>query len=93
MLDGEPSYENIPQGLHDTSQPYWTAADCRRYAYWAVFSGAFGHTYGDNAVMQFYSGSGKGSYGPKGSWMEELSAPGVGADAASEAPDARTAVL
>ena len=54
VLDGEPSYENIPQGLHDGTQPYWTAADARRYAYWSVFAGACGHTYGDNAVMQFH---------------------------------------
>ncbi|MBO7379046.1 MAG: DUF4038 domain-containing protein, partial [Bacteroidales bacterium] len=25
ILDGEPSYERIPQGLHDFSQPQWTA--------------------------------------------------------------------
>lgn len=54
VLDGEPSYENIPQGLHDFSQPLWKARDVRRYAYWSVFEGACGHTYGDNAIMQFY---------------------------------------
>jgi hypothetical protein len=73
VVDGEPSYEGIPQGLHDTSQPYWTAADCRRYAYWSVFAGAFGHTYGDNAVMQFYRpGIDRGAYGPKESWSDAL---------------------
>jgi hypothetical protein len=50
-LDGEPSYEGIPQGLHDPTQPLWTDADARRYAYWSVFAGACGHTYGDNAVL------------------------------------------
>jgi Protein of unknown function (DUF4038)/Putative collagen-binding domain of a collagenase len=79
VLDGEPSYEGIPQGLHDTSQPYWTAADCRRYAYWSVFAGAFGHTYGDNAVMQFYRpGIDRGAYGPKESWIRALRDPGAG---------------
>jgi hypothetical protein len=79
VLDGEPSYEGIPQGLHDTSQPYWTDADCRRYAYWSVFAGALGHTYGDNAVMQFYRpGIDKGSYGPKKPWSEALQDPGSG---------------
>lgn len=33
ILDGEPSYENIPHGLHDTTQLKWQAADLRRYAY------------------------------------------------------------
>jgi hypothetical protein len=77
VVDGEPSYEGIPQGLHDTSQPYWTDADCRRYAYWSVFAGAFGHTYGDNAVMQFHRpGIDKGSYGTKESWSEAIGDPG-----------------
>lgn len=79
VVDGEPSYEGIPQGLHDTSQPYWTGADCRRYEYWSVFAGASGHTYGDNAVMQFYRPeTGQGKYGPKKSWIEALQDPGSG---------------
>ena len=77
VVDSEPSYEGIPQGLHDSSQPYWSDADCRRYAYWSVFAGAFGHTYGDNAVMQFYrQGLDKGAYGPKESWTEAIQDPG-----------------
>lgn len=68
-LDGEPSYEQIPQGLHDPREPYWQAEDVRRYAYWSVFQGAMGHTYGDNAIMQFYSGrSGEGNYGVRERW-------------------------
>ena len=77
VLDGEPSYENIPQGLHDTTQPYWTAGDCRRYAYWSVFAGSFGHTYGDNAVMQMHKpGDQKRSYGAKNYWFEAIDDPG-----------------
>lgn len=53
-IDGEPSYENLPQGLHDHSKPYWKASDVRRYAYWSVFAGACGHTYGQNTVRQVY---------------------------------------
>jgi hypothetical protein len=51
-IDGEPSYEGIPQGLHDPAEPYWNENDVRRYAYWSVFAGGFGFTYGNNAVMQ-----------------------------------------
>jgi hypothetical protein len=51
-IDGEPSYENIPHGLHEPRQPRWGADDVRRYAWWAVMAGAFGHTYGENSVMQ-----------------------------------------
>ncbi|MDE6787128.1 MAG: glycoside hydrolase family 140 protein, partial [Muribaculaceae bacterium] len=53
VLDGEPSYENIPKGLHSADEPLWNDKDVRRYAYWSVFGGACGHTYGHNNVMQF----------------------------------------
>ena len=77
-IDGEPSYEGIPHGLHDTSQPYWTAGDCRRYAYWSVFAGAFGHTYGNNAVMQMNAPeSRQRSFGPKNYWYEAIDDPGA----------------
>jgi hypothetical protein len=76
VLDGEPSYENIPQGLHDPNQPYWTANDVRRYAWWSVFAGAFGHTYGENSVMQMHKSGEKGAYGVRTTWQEGLNAPG-----------------
>lgn len=72
-LDGEPSYESIPQGLHDHTQPYWTASDVRRYAYWSVFAGACGHAYGQNTVRQVYKqGINKGESGAKISFYEAL---------------------
>jgi hypothetical protein len=78
-LDGEPSYEGIPQGLHDTLQPYWKDNDVRRYAYWSVFAGAFGFTYGNNAVMQFHVPTDKGSaYGAKKYWFDAINDPGAG---------------
>ncbi|NLM10826.1 MAG: DUF4038 domain-containing protein [Clostridiaceae bacterium] len=77
-LDGEPSYESIPQGLHDTTQPYWDANDVRRYAYWSVFAGSCGHTYGHNAVMQMHRpGDGEGSYGVREYWYDALDAEGA----------------
>jgi len=77
-LDGEPSYEGIPQGLHDTTQPYWTDSDVRRYAYWSVFAGACGFTYGNSAIMQFHKENDKSSaYGVKDLWEVALNAPGA----------------
>ncbi len=77
-LDGEPSYENIPQGLHDPKQPRWTDRDVRRYAYWSVFAGAFGHTYGNNAVMQMHKpGDTDASYGVRECWCDEINAAGA----------------
>ena len=78
-LDAEPSYEWIPQGLHDVTQPYWTAYEVRRYAYWSVLAGACGHTYGDNAVMQFYREGNDGvTYGPVCEWDEAIHHAGSG---------------
>jgi hypothetical protein len=77
-MDGEPSYENIPQGLHDYSRPKWTAADVRRYAYWEVFAGGAGFTYGENSVMQFHTpGDADANYDVKGSWTEGIHSPGA----------------
>jgi hypothetical protein len=77
-LDGEPSYEGIPQGLHDTTQPFWTDSDVRRYAYWSVFAGGCGFTYGNNAVMQFHKEDDtESSYGVKDNWEVALNAPGA----------------
>lgn len=78
-LDGEPSYEGIPQGLHDTLQPLWTDNDVRRYAYWSVFAGGCGYTYGNNSVMQMHKPSDKGSaYGAKSMWYDAINDPGAG---------------
>jgi hypothetical protein len=78
VIDGEPSYEGIPQGLHDTLQPYWTDDDVRRYGYWSVFAGAFGYTYGHSAIMQFHqSGDKSPAYGPKLFWEQALNEPGA----------------
>ncbi len=77
-IDGEPSYEGIPHGLHKAEDPYWTAADIRRYAYWSIFSGAFGYTYGHNATMQFYSKKDEGSaFHCKEYWTEAMGAIGA----------------
>jgi hypothetical protein len=77
-IDGEPSYEGIPQGLHDPSEPFWNANDVRRYAYWSVFAGAFGFTYGHSAVMQMHKpGNPSPSYGVREYWTEALNATGA----------------
>jgi len=77
-LDAEPSYEGIPHGLHDTTLAKWTAADVRRYAYWSVFAGGCGYTYGDNSVMQMHKPDEKvGSYGAKMPWFDAINDPGA----------------
>ncbi|AOW11201.1 glycoside hydrolase family 140 protein [Flavobacterium gilvum] len=77
-LDGEPSYEGIPHGLHDTLQPKWTANDVRRYGYWSVFAGGAGYTYGNNAVMQMFRKGDKPAYGNKELWTTAINSLGAG---------------
>ena len=77
VLDAEPSYENIPQGLHSGAEPKWRDQDVRRYAYWSVFAGACGFTYGHNAIMQFWDSRAKaGNYDCWESWKEAIHHPG-----------------
>jgi hypothetical protein len=47
----------------------------RRAAYWAVFAGAFGHTYGHNSIWQMYAPPRKPILDAKPTWREALDAP------------------
>ncbi|MBQ8672834.1 MAG: glycoside hydrolase family 140 protein [Bacteroides sp.] len=79
VIDDEPIYEDIPQGLHGADEPRWEAHDVRRYAYWSVFAGSFGHTYGHNAIMQFVRPGYLGAYSADGrqkAWWDALEDPG-----------------
>ncbi|MCU0341270.1 MAG: glycoside hydrolase family 140 protein [Spirosomaceae bacterium] len=52
-LDGEPRYEDIPVNFK-AENDYFTSHDVRQAAWWAVLSGACGHTYGNNNVWQLF---------------------------------------
>lgn len=75
-LDGEPCYEDIPRGLHDPVHGLWQREDARRFAYWAVFAGAAGHTYGQSAVIQVHKPGYRPAYGNTQTWREGMAAPG-----------------
>ena len=78
-LDGEPSYENIPHGLsRNPEMPRWTASDVRRYAYWSVFAGGAGFTYGENSVMQMLTpGDPTANYAASLDWRTAQNAEGA----------------
>ena len=79
VLDAEPSYEDIPKGLHDPCEERWQDYDVRRYAYWSVFAGSCGHTYGHNAIMQMLKPgypTGYGISGAEKTWYQALNDPG-----------------
>lgn len=50
-LDGEPRYEDIPINF-DPQNGYFDDADIRQAAYWEVFSGGLGITYGHHCVWR-----------------------------------------
>jgi len=56
VVDIEATLEQYEPGLGPNCEfnpDRWPAYGVRRRAYWAVFAGAFGHTYGANGVYQF----------------------------------------
>lgn len=76
VIDGEPIYEDIPHGLHDPNEIRWNDNDVRRYAYWSVFAGSFGHTYGHNSIMQMFKPGYPPAYGATKTWYDALNDPG-----------------
>ncbi|MBE7499435.1 MAG: DUF4038 domain-containing protein [Verrucomicrobiales bacterium] len=90
VLDGEPIYEDTPDAVWSVKHingPRAGADAVRRKAYWSVFSGACGHTYGHNDVYGFFTPAFPGQVlslqtrpsgpGPRGDWREALQAPGA----------------
>jgi hypothetical protein len=75
-MDGEPNYEDMPVGMRPENG-YFGAYDARKAAYWALFAGAHGHTYGANGVFQFWSGTERDVFTPRLLWHEALTLPGA----------------
>ena len=69
-IDGEANYEGMGG---------WDAFGVRRRAYWSVFAGAFGHTYGANGVWSSYRGDGDDTEGGASeTWDQAMNDPGAG---------------
>lgn len=75
-MDGEPGYEDHPAGF-DLANGYLDDHDCRRSAYWAVFSGAHGHTYGCHAIWQMARSLDRPVNHPRRDWREAMDLPGA----------------
>ncbi|MBC7256093.1 MAG: glycoside hydrolase family 140 protein [Chloroflexi bacterium] len=75
-LDAEPCYEEIAVGFNP-GNGYFGAHDVRKAAYWAVFSGAAGHTYGCNNIWQMYAPGRRPILHPTKPWYESLDLPGA----------------
>ncbi len=75
VLDGEIIYEDIPIGFCPANGKA-TAHDVRVEAYWSVFAGAAGVTYGCNAIFQFYKNEKRWDWWADRSWEDALDTPG-----------------
>jgi len=84
VIDLESSYPDalipaawLPESMraaHRSTRPS-TDDHARRAAYWAVFAGAAGHTYGHNSIWQMYAPPRKPILSPRLTWKEALDAP------------------
>jgi hypothetical protein len=75
-LDGEPRYEDHPIDW-DPKKGWFDAWDVRQAAWWAVFSGACGHTYGDHDIWQFWQPGREPVSAARTPWREALGHPGA----------------
>lgn len=75
-LDGEPGYEDHPVAFNPKNG-FLDAYDVRKYAYWAVFAGAAGHTYGCHDVWQLWHGARAPINWPRRPWTEAIDLPGA----------------
>lgn len=74
-LDLEPRYEAHPIDF-DPGNGRFDAYDVRQAAYWSVFAGSAGHSYGHHQIWQMHAPGRRPSSHPEGSWQEALDAEG-----------------
>lgn len=74
FLDGESIYEDHPL-CWKPEDGFSTEHDVRNNAYWSVFGGAAGHTYGHHAVWQFLEADGSPQLGARGNWIDAMRFP------------------
>ena len=76
-FDGEPRYEDHPCNWQPEILGWFDDADVRQAAYWNLFSGGFGHTYGCHAVWQMLA-PGRTPVGlARNTWYDDLDLPGA----------------
>ena len=77
VMDGEPRYEDHPVGWKPEILGWFDDADVRQALYWNLFSGGFGHTYGNHAIWQMLA-PGRNPIGlARNSWEKNLDMPGA----------------
>jgi hypothetical protein len=74
-MDAEPAYEDHPSGF-DLNNGYLDDYDVRKGLYWALFAGAFGHTYGCHDIWQMWEEGRKPATFTRTPWRKALHLPG-----------------
>ncbi len=80
FIDAEATYEQQSpvNGWCPMNPNRWPAFGVRRRAYWSVFAGAAGHTYGANGVWQWYRpGETNPAWNPNAFWFDAMNFPGA----------------
>lgn len=77
IIDGEPRYEDHPVNWKPAELGYFDEVDVRMAAYWAMFSGACGHTYGCHPIWQFATPDREKIGFARHNWTEVLDLPGA----------------
>lgn len=75
-LDGEPRYEDHPSQWLPIKFGWMDDFDARQTAYWSMLSGAFGHTYGNHNIWQFYTEERAPVSWARTHWVAALNHPG-----------------
>lgn len=75
-LDGEPRYEDHPVNW-DPKNGWFNDFDVRQAAYWSLFAGAFGHTYGCHDIWQMYAPGRQPISSARNNWYDMLELPGA----------------
>jgi hypothetical protein len=75
-LDGEPRYEDHPIDWKP-EKGWFNDYDVRQAAYWALFAGAHGHTYGCHDIWQFYAEGRTPISAARTLWTEALNLAGA----------------
>ena len=76
-LDGEPRYEDHAVNWKPQDLGWFDDYDVRQAAYWALFAGAFGHTYGCHPVWQWCSDRFEPVSFARRHWRQALDLPGA----------------
>jgi hypothetical protein len=78
VLDGETLYEDHPVCFNAKDLGTSSAYDIRKHAYFDVFAGAFGHTYGCHDVWQMWAPNRTPINNPHFPWYVAIDLPGAG---------------